>query len=104
MDRAIWLVAASVAVSMITFVAVRRGPVPPVREAAVAAPPPSAVARTHFVDGGGYVEIGGVVAWASANPAAPILPGHVLRYEPSGDGHTVKVVLAADPATEEPSA
>ncbi|WP_328322876.1 hypothetical protein OHA70_29175 [Kribbella sp. NBC_00382] len=53
-----------------------------------------AVARTHFVDGGGYIEIGGVLAWASADPVLRILPGQVLDHEPAGDGHTFTVSIA----------
>lgn len=104
--RPAWLIVVALCTAgVITLVAVRRlagsqvhGPAVPVP---MPATPAGAVARTHFVDGGGYVEIGGVIAWASADPTLRILPGHVLRYEPGGDGHTVTVVLADDSAREE---
>ncbi|RZT17504.1 hypothetical protein EV649_5051 [Kribbella sp. VKM Ac-2569] len=61
--------------------------------------PVDAVARTHFIDGGGYVEIDGVIGWATADPAARILPGHVLSYEPDDGGYTVAPILGDDSAS-----
>jgi hypothetical protein len=96
-DRLLWLMVAIFgAASGIALIAVRRPAARPVGK-----PPVAAVARTHFAAGGGYVEIGGVVMWASADPALRIRPGQVLNYEPGADGHTVTVAPAGDSAREE---
>ena len=106
-DRVAWLmvVATIVAAAVITLIAIRRLAGSPVSTPAVPvatpASRPDAIARTHFADGGGYVEICGVVAWASADSALRILPGDVLHYEPGGDGHTVTVAFADKSPPEE---
>jgi hypothetical protein len=105
--RSVWLLLAALcAVGVIAIIRIRSKPGSPTPaaeavEVPVPATPVAAVARTCFADGGGYVEIDGVVCWASADPESMILPGQVLDHEPSGDGHTAMVALAHHSARKE---
>ncbi|MFI5906474.1 hypothetical protein [Dactylosporangium sp. NPDC051541] len=98
--RLTWLYAAMLcAAGALALLAARRVGGPPMAEPIEPAPEPVfAVVRTHFVDGGGYVEIGGVVVWASADPARPLQPGQVVQCEPGDDSHTVTVAGPDTPA------